>query len=161
MIAINVSKSITMLFTRRPVQKPQPVHPFGDLSYGSMQPAIGRVTLDTRLTMSSHNDQVRKKAAQRLGVLGPLLRRRNVFSIKSGGLFYKQVIRPMMDYGCPIWRSAARFHVRKLQVLSPSVFALLPVHLGISITDKSRRFWSSVFRRPQQSPGQEFLLKVC
>jgi hypothetical protein len=32
-------------------------------------------------------------------------------------LLYKQLIRPMMDYACPIWRSAARSHVRKLQVL--------------------------------------------
>jgi hypothetical protein len=30
---------------------------------------------------------------------------------------YKQLIRPMMDYPCPIWRSAVRSHVRKLQVL--------------------------------------------
>jgi hypothetical protein len=32
-------------------------------------------------------------------------------------LLYKQFIHPMMDYGCPIWRSAAHTHVRKLQVL--------------------------------------------
>jgi hypothetical protein len=32
-------------------------------------------------------------------------------------LLYKQLIRFMMDYACPIWRSAARIHVRKLQML--------------------------------------------
>jgi hypothetical protein len=32
-------------------------------------------------------------------------------------LLYKQLIRPMMDYACPIWRSAASSHVKKLQVL--------------------------------------------
>jgi hypothetical protein len=32
-------------------------------------------------------------------------------------LLYKQLVRPMMDYACPIWRSAARSHVKKLQVL--------------------------------------------
>jgi hypothetical protein len=31
-------------------------------------------------------------------------------------LLYKQLIRPMMDYACPIWRSSARSHVKKLQV---------------------------------------------
>jgi hypothetical protein len=31
--------------------------------------------------------------------------------------FIKQLIRPMMDYACPIWRSAASSHVRNLQVL--------------------------------------------
>jgi hypothetical protein len=32
-------------------------------------------------------------------------------------LLYKQLIRPMMDYGCPNWRSAAHTHSNKLQVL--------------------------------------------
>jgi hypothetical protein len=32
-------------------------------------------------------------------------------------LLYKQFIRPMMDCACPIWRSAARSHVKNLQVL--------------------------------------------
>jgi hypothetical protein len=62
------------------------------------------VILDTRLTWSPHIDQVRKKAAQRLGVLGPLLHRRSGLTIRNGVLLYKQLIRPMMDYGCPVWR---------------------------------------------------------
>jgi hypothetical protein len=57
------------------------------------------------------------KAAQRLGVLGPLLNRRSGLSIKNGVLLYKQLIRSIMDYACLIWRSAAHTHVRKLQVL--------------------------------------------
>jgi hypothetical protein len=36
---------------------------------------------------------------------------------RNGVLCYKQLIRPIMDYACPIWRSADRSHVRKLQVL--------------------------------------------
>jgi hypothetical protein len=75
------------------------------------------VILDTRLTWSSHIDQVRKKAVQRMGVLGPHLHRRSGLSIRNGVLLYKQLVRPMMDYGCPVWRFAARSHVRKLQVI--------------------------------------------
>jgi hypothetical protein len=75
------------------------------------------VILDTRLTWSSHINQVRKKAAERLEVLGPLLHRRSGLSIRNGVLLYKQLICPVMDYGCPVWRSAARSHVRKLQVI--------------------------------------------
>jgi hypothetical protein len=52
-----------------------------------------------------------------LGVLGPLLNRRSGLSVRNGVLLYKQLIRPMMDYACPIWRSAACSHVRKLQLL--------------------------------------------
>jgi hypothetical protein len=75
------------------------------------------VTLDMRLIWSAHVNQVGRKADQRLGVLGPLLNRRSGLSIKNGVLLYKQLIRPMLDYACPIWRSAAHTHVRKLQVL--------------------------------------------
>jgi hypothetical protein len=75
------------------------------------------VTLDTRLTWSAHVNQVRKKAAQRLDVIGPFLNRRSGLSVRNGVLLYRQLICPMMDYACPIWRSAARSHAQKLQVL--------------------------------------------
>ena len=39
-------------------------------------------------------------------------------------LLYKQLIRPMMDYACPAWRSAARTHVRRLQVLQSKCLRL-------------------------------------
>jgi hypothetical protein len=60
------------------------------------------VTLDKRLTWPTHIDQVRKKASQRLGVLGPLLNRRSGLSIRNGVLLFRQLIRPMMDYACPV-----------------------------------------------------------
>jgi hypothetical protein len=74
------------------------------------------VALDIQLTWSAQLNQVGKKIAQRLGVLN-LFNRRSSMSIGNCVLFYKKLIRPMMDYACPIWRSAARSHVRKLHVL--------------------------------------------
>ena len=62
-------------------------------------------------------NQVRKKAAQRLGVLGPLLNRRSSLSIRNGVLLYKQLLRPMMEYAGTVWWSTAHSHIRKLQVL--------------------------------------------
>jgi hypothetical protein len=53
------------------------------------------VIFEKRLTWSTHIDQVRKKAAQRLGVLGPLLNRRSSLSNRNGVLLYIQLIRPM------------------------------------------------------------------
>jgi hypothetical protein len=50
-------------------------------------------------------------------MLDPFLNRRNGLSVRNGVLLYKQLIRPMMDYACPIWRSAARSHFKKLQLL--------------------------------------------
>jgi hypothetical protein len=75
------------------------------------------VTLDKRLNWSKHTDQVRKKAAEIVGTLGPPLNRRSALPIRNGVLLYKQLIRPMMDYACPIGRAAARSHIKNLQVL--------------------------------------------
>jgi hypothetical protein len=82
------------------------------------------VTLDTRLTWSPHIDRVRKRTAQRMGMLGLLLNRKSDLSVRNGVLLYKQLIRLMMDYACPAWRSAARSHVRRLQVLQSKYFRL-------------------------------------
>jgi len=61
--------------------------------------------------------QVKKKTAECMGMLVPLLNRKSDISVRNGVLLYKQLIRPMMDYACPAWRSAARTHIRRLKVL--------------------------------------------
>jgi hypothetical protein len=101
-----------------------------------------RVTLDMLLTWAAHVNHVREKAAQRLGVLGPLLNRRRGLSVRKCVLLCKQLIRPMMDCACPIWRPAAGSHVRNLQVLkSLSVFVLPTTHLGTLVTGRFTRIW--------------------
>ena len=53
-----------------------------------------------------------------------LLNRKSDLSVRNGVLLHKQLIRPMMDYACPAWRSAARTHVRRLQVLQSKCLRL-------------------------------------
>jgi len=57
-------------------------------------------------------------------MLGPLLNRKSDLSVRNGVLLYKQLFRPMMDYACLVWRSTARTHVRRLQVLQPKCLHL-------------------------------------
>ena len=59
-----------------------------------------------------------------MGMLGPHLNRRSDLSVRNGVLLYKQLIRPLMDYACPAWRSAARSHVRRLKVLQSKCLRL-------------------------------------
>jgi hypothetical protein len=59
-----------------------------------------------------------------MGILGPLRNRMSDLSVRNGMLLYKQLIRPMMDYACPACRSAARTHVRRLQVLQSKCLSL-------------------------------------
>jgi hypothetical protein len=82
------------------------------------------VTLDSRLIWPPHVVEVRKKASQRLGLLGPLLNRRSGVSIRNGVLLYKQLIRPIMDYACPIWRCAARSNIKQPQALQFKCFRI-------------------------------------
>jgi hypothetical protein len=58
-------------------------------------------------------------------LLGPLLNRKSELSIRNGVLLCKQFIRPMMDYACPAWGSAARTHVRRLQLLQSKCLPLV------------------------------------
>ena len=125
-IAINVSKSSAIIFARagRNFIKPRPVTLFGEpIQWVETTRYLG-VTIDKRLTWSPHIDQIRKKTAQRMGMLGPVLNRKSDLSVRNGLLLYKQLIRPMMDYACPAWRSAARTHVRRLQVLESKCLRL-------------------------------------
>jgi hypothetical protein len=118
-IAINVTKSTAVLFVKaaRRIQKPRAAQILGEpIQWVETARYLG-VTFDTQLTWSEHVNQVGKKEAQRLDVLGPLHNRRSGLSVRNIVLLYKQLIRLVMDYACPIWRSAARSHVRNLQTL--------------------------------------------
>ena len=128
-IAINVSKSTTMLFVKagRSIPKPRPVQLFGDPIHSFDTARYLGVTLYAWLTWSTHVDQVRKKAAQRPGVLGTLLNRRSGLSIRNGVMMHKQLIGPMMNYVCPVWRSAACSHTRKLQVLQSKCLRIVTI----------------------------------
>jgi len=83
------------------------------------------VSLVTRLIFSPHIDRVRIRTAQKMGMLGPLLNMKSDLSVWNGVLLYKQLIRPLMDYASTAWSSAARSHVRKLQVLQSKCLLLV------------------------------------
>ena len=69
------------------------------------------------LTWKPHIDKFKQKASQKLGIQSPLLNRRSSLSIGNGVLLYKQLIRPMMGYACPVWRHVAPGHLKSLQVI--------------------------------------------
>jgi hypothetical protein len=118
-ISINVSKSSAIIFVcigGRFLQ-PRPVTLFGKPIQWVETKCYRGVALDKRLTWLPHIDQVRKKIAQRMRMLGPLLNRKSDLSVRKEVLLYKQLICPKMDYACPASRSAACTHIWRLQVL--------------------------------------------
>lgn len=84
-IAITLSKSTAMHFAKagRHIPKPRPVQLVGQPIHWVDTVRYLGATLDTRLTWSTHIYQVRKKSAETLGVLGPLLNRRSDLSIRN------------------------------------------------------------------------------
>jgi len=90
-IAINVSKSTAIFFARagRRFIQPRPVTFFGEPIEWVETTRYLEVTLDTQLTWSTHIDQVRKKAAQRIGMVVPLLNRKSDLYLRKGVLLYK------------------------------------------------------------------------
>jgi 4-amino-4-deoxy-L-arabinose transferase-like glycosyltransferase len=50
-------------------------------------------------------------------MLVSLLNKKSDLSVRNGELLYKQLARPMMYCAFLAWRSAARNHVRRVQVL--------------------------------------------
>jgi hypothetical protein len=122
---------------------------------GRLHPLLG-VTLDKQLSWSKYIDQVRKKTARRLGPLGPLMNRRSGLSNRNGVLVYKQFIHPMMDYACPVWRSAARSHIKKLQVLQSKclrIATIAPWYIGNRQihNDLGVTYFSDHIRSPKDS----------
>jgi hypothetical protein len=128
-IAINVSKSNAMLFVKAAWRNPRPppVQFLGQpIKCVDTARYLG-VTLNSPLTWWSHIVQVRKRATQRLGVLGCLVNRRSGLSIRNGVLLYKQLIRPMMDYAYPIWECSALSYVEQLQALQSKCLRIASV----------------------------------
>jgi hypothetical protein len=119
--------------------QPRPVTLFREpIQWVDTTPYLG-VTLDTRLTWSPHVEQIGKKTAQRMGMLGPFLNKRSDLSIRNEVLLYKQLILPMMDYVYPAWRSATRTTSEGCRCCNPSVFALLRVPLGTLVPGRFTR----------------------
>jgi len=89
--AINVPKSTTLIFARagRRFAQPRQVTLYGDpIQWVDTVRFLG-VTLDSRLTWSPHIDQVRRRTAQRMGVLDPILNSKSDLSVSNGVLLIK------------------------------------------------------------------------
>jgi len=107
------------------------------------------------ITWSLHIDQVRKRAAQRMGLLGPLLSRKSDLSIRNRVLLLKQLIRPMMDYACPAWGP--------LPYPCPEATGVTPCYWCPMVRKQqadTRGSGRSAVCQPHQSPDWELWLKV-
>jgi hypothetical protein len=117
-IAINVSKSSAMLFVKTEGASPNTdrSNSSGSQSNGSIPPVIlGWPSINSS---PGRHISIRRERNRLTGWEHWVLSEREVTSPSGKACcLYKQLIRPMMDYACPVWRSAARSHIKKLQVM--------------------------------------------
>ena len=126
-ITIDVSKSTAIIFMRAGwcFIQPRPVTLFGEpIEWVDTTRYLG-VNLDTQLTWSPHIDQVRKRTAQRMGMLGPILKRKSDLFVRNGVVLYKQLIRSLMDYAFPRRGTLPAPMSGGYRCYNPSVFASL------------------------------------
>ena len=124
-IAINVSKSTAIIYARvrRPSIQPRPVTLFREpIEWVDTNLYLG-VTLNTRLTLPPHPSGQEENCSKD-GCAGSPPEKESDLSVSNAVLLYKQLIRPMMNYACPAWRSAAPTHVQRLQALQSKCLRL-------------------------------------
>ena len=110
-----------VLFTSRYIPPPRLFSFLGkEIQWEEKVKYLG-ITLDRRLTWSSHIDQVRRKASQSLGVFN----KRSGLSIKNRLMMYHKLIRLMMDYACPVLRHDADSHLKRLQQLQSKFLRII------------------------------------
>ena len=142
-IAINVSKSSAIIFSRagRHFIHSRSVTGFGKPTKWVDTTRYVGMTLEKRLIWTPYIDQVSRRTAQRLGLLGPLLNKKSDLFIRYGDLLYKQLIRQMMDYACPSGRYAAPRTSGGRRFYNPSASVLLREHPGTLVTGRYTRIW--------------------
>ena len=105
-------------------------------------------------------------------MLGPDLNRTSDLSVRNGVPLYKQLIRPIMGYACPAWRSAARTHVRRLQVLQSKCLCFatgvtwyvsnrqIHEHLGVPLFTDHIRALTDIFDSKLAEVGNPLLRQL-
>lgn len=75
------------------------------------------VILDQKLNFAKHIETARNKGINCLRTLYSLIGRKSKLSYENKNLIYKMVIRPTMTYASPVWKNAAKTHIKKIQVV--------------------------------------------
>ncbi|GFT06583.1 probable RNA-directed DNA polymerase from transposon X-element [Trichonephila clavipes] len=81
------------------------------------------------LNIQKHIDYLSEKFWGRISLAISLVGRRSPLSLENKVILYKQILRPVITYGSPVWGAAAATHMKKVQVLDESR-SFFRVHTG-------------------------------
>jgi hypothetical protein len=125
-IKINKDKTQAIYFTRRRSKElPNgPINIFGENIEWSKEVKYLGVILDKTLTLGQHIQQAVEKVGKAVRILYPLLNRKSGLNQTNKLLVYKQILRPMLLYACPLFQNIAKTHIKKLQVCQNRIIKL-------------------------------------
>jgi hypothetical protein len=125
-IKINGDKTQAVYFTkRRKKELPTgPINVFGaQVEWAKEAKYLGAI-LDKTMTLKQHIEYVTGKVNLMTRILYPLLNKKSQLNKHNKLLLYKQVLRPMMTYACPILENIAKTHLTKLQVTQNKILKM-------------------------------------
>ncbi|GFU68240.1 RNA-directed DNA polymerase from mobile element jockey [Trichonephila clavipes] len=125
-IAINVDKSQAIVFRKWGViDPPFQLTLFDDnIQWVSVVKYLG-LHIDSRLTFKKHIDYLSEKFWGRISLAISLIGRRSPLSLENKVILYKQILRPVITYGSPVWGAAAATHMKKIQVMQNKILRVI------------------------------------
>jgi hypothetical protein len=88
-----------------------------------------------------------------------LLHRKSALSIKNKILLYKVGIRPILTYGCPVFSSAAKTHLKKIQTTQNKILKMI-LNVGALEPPSSKcSFHSRIFNEANNKIQRKIKLK--
>ncbi|GFV67696.1 RNA-directed DNA polymerase from mobile element jockey [Trichonephila clavipes] len=72
-----------------------------------------------------HIDYLAEKFWGRIHLAISLVGRRSPLSLENKVILYKQILRPVITYGSPVWRATAATHMKKIQVIQNKILRVM------------------------------------
>jgi hypothetical protein len=126
-ISINAEKTQAIYFTKRRTKElPNgPLNVLGnDVEWSLAVKYLGMI-LDRKLILNQHINYAVEKVNKVVKILYPLLSRKSRLNTDNKVLVYKQILRPILSYGCPVFQNAAKVHIKKIQVTQNKIIKLI------------------------------------
>lgn len=126
-ISLNAKKSEAKIFSLRRIYYPVLPLKIDDDNLIWQEKAVKwlGVWLDQRLNWATHIKNKVNDGYQRLSMLFPIFNKKSMISKKTALLIYKQIIVPLVLYACPVWITASKTNLNKLQILQNKVLRII------------------------------------
>ncbi|GFX47475.1 RNA-directed DNA polymerase from mobile element jockey [Trichonephila clavipes] len=125
-IAINVEKTQAIVFRKWGVIDPQTELTLFDDNI-QWVPVIRYLGLyiDSRLTYKNHIGYLSDKFWGRIALAISLIGRSSPLSLENKVILYKQILRPTITYGSPIWGAATPTHTKRIQIIQNKILRII------------------------------------